>query len=535
MTERTEAPASEADGSALAPLGHRTYRWLWMAFSAFNMGVWIQSFGAQWFLVSRPDGVPYVALVQVVMTLPMALLALPAGVLADTLDRRRLLILVQSGALLATSALVVLTWLDLVGVPSMLVLTALVGISNALSLMPFQSLVPDLVPHPEIPAASALVAVGANLARIIGPAVAGLVVARLGVPAVFALAASTCALFVAVLVPWSGGVERVRRRERFFPAVRSGVRYVRHSPQVLRLMVRSFWFTAGMMSIFAQLPLLATQVLDLGSGGFGSLLACVGIGAVVGGLSAARLRRGLSANTIVGLSFGLCAVAVALMPLVTVLPLTVLLLVAAGWGWTLCLSTMAASMQLYLPAWVRARGLATYWMAMYGGQAVGSVLLGAVAQRWGLGTAFFVSALLLALGATMPFWLPLRQLDGIDRSPSIHWPEPQLVVDVEEIDGEVVVQVVYWVDQDVEEAFLTRMVAVRRARLRTGGTGWRLLKDAEIPRRFVEEYSVGSWDEHEYQHKHRMVVSDREQELDAAALSSPAPHIRRLYRFGARS
>jgi predicted MFS family arabinose efflux permease len=516
-----------------APLGHRTFRWLWIAFGASALGTWMESLGAQWFLVSQPDGEQYVALVQTAITLPMALLALPGGVLADNLDRRRLLIVVQFGALLVMSVLTVMAWRDLVTVGWILTLTTLVGVSNAITLTPFQSLIPDLVSRSEIPSAAALVAIGANLARVVGPATAGVVIAVVGVPAVFALAAATCALFLAVLLTWSGEATRISQRERFFPAVRSGVRYVRHSPQVLRLMLRAFWFTTGMMAIFALLPLLATQVLGLGSGGYGALVGCVGLGAVTGGLSTARLRRRLSSNAIIALCFAVSGAVIAVMPLVRLVPAAVALLVVAGWGWTLCLSTMAASMQLYLPAWVRARGLATYWLAMFGGQAFGSVVVGAVASNWGLGTAYLGSAAVLVLGATMVTWLPVRQLDHVDRTPSTHWPEPNLVVDPEDIGGEVVIQTVYWIEQDVEDEFLARMVAVRRVRLRTGGMSWRLLKDAETPRRFVEEYSVSSWHEHDYQLHQRLVASDRELEMLASRLSSRAPCMLRLYRFDA--
>ncbi|BEP13884.1 MFS transporter [Acidothermaceae bacterium B102] len=518
----------------LSPLEHRTFRWLWMAFAASSLGTWMETLGGQWFVVSQPGGAKYVALVQTAITLPMALLALPGGVLADNLDRRRLLIAVQSGALLVMSLLTFMAWRDLLTVRWILALTVLVGVGNAITLTPFQSLVPDLVSRSEIPSAAALVAVGANLARVVGPAGAGVVITVAGVPAVFALSAATCALFLSVLLAWNGKVNRVSQRERFFPAVRSGVRYVRHSPQVLRLMLRAFWFTTGMMAVFALLPLLATQVLRLGSGGYGALVGCVGLGAVAGGLSTSRLRRRLSANAIIAVCFVVSATVIAVMPWVRMVSLAVALLAVAGWGWTLCLSTMAASMQLYLPAWVRARGLATYWMAMFGGQAFGSVVVGAAAARWGLGTAYLVSASTLALGATLAAWLPVIRFDHLDRTPSMHWPEPSLVVDPHQMGGEVVVQTVYWIDPECEEEFLRRMVGVRRVRLRTGGTAWRLLKDAETPLRFVEEYSVSSWQEHEYQLHSRLVASDRELEMLAAQLSSQVPSTVRLYRFDAR-
>jgi predicted MFS family arabinose efflux permease len=508
---------------------------LWLAFSVSTTGIWMASLGAQWFLVSAPGGDHYVALVQSALSLPMALLAIPAGVLADNLDRRRLLIVVQAVALAVASVLAMFVWSGLVNVWWLLILITLLGVSNSLSTTPFQSLIPDLVPRKDIPSAAALLGVGVNVGRIIGPAVAGVLVVGFGVGVIFALTASTSAMFLVVLLLWSGQVPRVAQRERFFPAVRTGIRYVRHSPQVLRVLLRSVSFAAGMSAMFALLALIATQVLALDSGGYGALLGCIGLGAVAGALSTGRVRARLSANATVALCFVLCAVVIAVIPFVTIFWITAAVLTTAGWGWTVCLTTMVSCMQLYLPAWVRARGLATYWLALFGGQAMGSIALGAVAAEWGLPSAFLASGLLLGIGALLAIWLPIAPMDHIDRTPSMHWPEPELVVDSDDINGEVMIQTIYWVDRESEEEFLRRMIGVRTVRLRTGGTDWRLFKDAETLRRFVEEYSVSSWQEHQYQLHNRLVASDRELELLAAELSEPPPRMRRLYRFDARS
>jgi MFS family permease len=269
--------------NAFDPLSHRAFRWLWIALVVSSGGMWMQALGAQWFLVSQPGGAAYVALVQTALTLPVAILALPAGVLADNLNRRSLLLAVQAGSLAVGVVLTILMVTDSLDPRLLLALTALIGCGFALTLTPFQSLIPDLVSRERIPAAAALVGVGANIARIVGPAIAGFLIASIGIASVFAACTLSSVAFVVILLRWNGTTPRVSQRERFLPAMKSGVRYVRHSPQVIKLMLRSFWFTAPMMAVFALLPIVATTQLNMGSGGYGLLFACLGVGAVIGG------------------------------------------------------------------------------------------------------------------------------------------------------------------------------------------------------------------------------------------------------------
>lgn len=514
---------------ALSPLAHPAFRWLWIATIAANTGLWMQALGAQWFLVSRPGGGALVALVSLALTLPMAVLALPAGILADSIDRRRMLIWVQAGSIAVAGALCLLMALGRLAPSTLIILTGLLGCGSALTLTPWQSLVADLVPRERILPAAALIAVSFNIARIIGPAIAGFVVAWAGITFVFALDAILLAFFLAVLIAWRGTPDRERHRERFMPAMRSGFRYVRHSPQVLKLMLRSFWFTFPMMAILALLPLLATERLGMGAQGYGLLFACQGAGAVIGGLGLARVRIRFTTNAITGTAVAVASGITLLLPFVGYPIAAMALMMVAGGCWTVTHAANAGALQVYLPAWVRARGLAIYSIALFGGQAVGSVFVGWLSDQFSLVIAFAVSAVVMAAGATMVWWLPLKELDGLDRTPIRDWMEPDLVVDPHEADGQVFVSITYWIDPQDEDEFIRRMGQLRRVRLRTGAIDWSLLKDGEVERRFVEEFIVGSWEEHRSQLEVRFVASDRAAEEAVDALSHPAPEVRHLF------
>lgn len=518
---------------ALSPLAYRTFRWLWIAMTVSIVGIWMQSLGAQWFIVTQPDGAALVALVQTATTLPMALLALPAGVLADTINRRTLLLGTQVVTLLTAVALTALMALDLLNIAVLLILTLVLSAGNGMSVSPFQSLAPDLLPRSHVPAGAALNSLGVNLARIVGPAIAGFLVAWIGIAAVFALTAITAVFYMAVLLRWRGIGVQEQMREPFFPAVRSGWRYVRHSPQAMKLIIRSFWFTAPMMAIMALTAVVARERLGMDSSGLGVLMACTGAGAVAGALSLARLRRRLTTNAIVAMSTAAGAVATIVLPFLSERSLAMACMALSGASWTMTNSSMNGAMQVYLPSWVRARGLAMLSMALFGGQAVGSIVVGWLFDSFGLTMAFVVSGLVMLAGATTAAWLPLRELFDIDRSPSARTSTPDLLVDPERMDGEIDVVVTYWVDAADESAFVALMQHVRRTRLRTGGRQWRLAKDGRVERRYVETYTIGSWREHELQSR-RVVASDRNWEEQVMALSSPPPQIERLFRLDVR-
>jgi MFS family permease len=512
------------------PLREPVFRMLWLAVLVSNIGTWMQTVGAQWLLVDEPQASTLVSLVQTASTLPVVLLALPSGVLADSFDRRRLLIAVQGFQVAVGISLAVLTAVDAMRPPLLLTLTFALGVGAALTAPAYQALIPELVPRSQLPTAAALGAISMNLARAVGPAIAGLLIARVGVAAVFALNAVSFAVFCVVLILWRRAPEeREQARERFGPALRAGGRYVRHSPVVRRILLRVVLFVAPGTAIWALLPIVATQRLELGPSGYGVLLGALGIGAVLGALSLSRMRARFSSNMLLTLASAIYALSMVLLVLVDAVWAVLLALVPAGAGWIGVLSTINATLQLFLPSWVRARGLAVYQIVFFGGQAAGALVWGVAATHLGLVESYLVAAAVMAAGAaTLRLW-PLYATAHLDQSPASYWPEPQLVLDPEPHDGPVLVTLTFTVRPEDEPAFFEAMERLRRSRQRTGAVRWQLYRDGERAHRFVEAYIVPSWDEHLRQHSGRLTGLDRAAEEKAVALSDPPPEAHHLF------
>jgi MFS family permease len=523
--------AERAAGSAWSPLRIAAFRALWLAQLGSMIGTWMQTVGAQWLLVDDPNAATLVSLVQTASLLPMLLLALPAGVLADSFDRRRLLITVQ---LLTFVTGVVLAGLSLArDMPPALLLTFtfLLGSGAAVSMPPWQALIPDIVPRHEVRAAAALGAVSMNLARAVGPALAGFLITQFPVGVVFAVNAASYAVMAVVLLRW-GPRSRVSGDvpERFVPALRAGARYVRHSQVVRRLLLRSALFVLPGTALWALLPLVATQRLGLGSGGYGLLLAALGIGAVAGAVVLPRVAERLSTGLMVFIASLVYAAAQLGVVLVESLPLVVVLLLPAGAAWLAVLSTLGAATQVFLPGWVRARGLSVQQIVFMGGQAVGALVWGLVGQYTGLVVAFVVASGLMALGAATIAVLPLHDTTGLSRAHAFYWPEPQLVTEPDPDEGPVLITVTFTVPEANVAPFLEAMTHVRASRQRTGAARWSLYRDAADPSRFVEAYHVPSWDEHLRQHRDRLTGADQDIEAQALKLATGPPQVAHLFR-----
>lgn len=504
-------------GGLSQTLRHRAFSILWMGVFASYMAQWMLALAAQWFLVGLAGGADLVPLVQVALTLPMALLAIPAGVLADNLDRRRLILIVQSGVLIAEIALVVLASAGQLRPAVLLLLLVLVASGGVLTFTPVQSMVPDVVDRDSIPAATALLAVATNSARIVGPAMAGLVIAIASVGTTFAATLPLTMILLVAMIRWKAVSARTSR-ERFMPAIRSGFRFVRHSPQVLKLVLRGFWFTVGIVGLVSLLPVLAAG-LGANSAELGLLLAAQGLGAVVGALALPWLRGLASPNAIVASGFVLAGAALLVCGIAGNLLVLGLAVFASGWSWTATLASLSAGMQLYLPAWVRARGIAVLLTAIYGGQAVGAVALGWMATAMSMTWALEIGAAILGSGALLAAWLPLKDLSQVDRSSVDGWNAPELMINPHEIGGQVQVRIAYTIPEAAEQQFQADMHLLRRVRLRTGAIRWQLLKDAEAPGVFVEEFTVGSWAEFEHQRQNRAIASDLALERSMEELS----------------
>ena len=516
--------------TAWAPLRTRVFRILWLAQLGSLVGTWMQTVGAQWLLVDHPNASTLVALVQTASMSPVFLLALPAGVFADVFDRRRLLVFVQLASLLAAAALTALTVAGQVTPALLLAFTFLLGCGQTLSMPAWQALIPELVPRPQLPAASALGGISMNLARAVGPAVAGLLIARVGVAAVFALNALSFGALALALATWRRPpAEPDDLPERFGPALRAGGRYIRHSPVVRRILLRSLLFVAPGTVLWALLALVANRRLGLGAGGYGLLLAALGVGAVGGALTLPRLRVRTSTNGIVLLASVVYAAALVVVAVVDSPAVVSAVLLAAGAAWLAVMASLNAAMQLFLPGWVRARGLSTYQIVFVGGQGVAALGWGLLAQRFGLAAAFLLAAAVMLAGAASLRWWPLRDSEGLDRSPAMYWPEPHLNFEPDPEDGPVLVTLTYRVAPEQEAQFLDAMAVVRRSRRRTGASRWDLYRDGADPRRFVETFAVPSWVEHLRQHGERLTGADQAFEERAIGLAEGPPEVQHLF------
>jgi MFS family permease len=495
--------------SAWSPLRHRLFRWLWIATVASNVGTWLQNVGASWMMTSLTTSTTLVALVQAATSLPSFLLALPAGALADVIDRRRLLLVTQGWMTVAAAALGVLTLAGWITPWSLLGFTFLLGLGAAANNPAWQAIIPELVPRPELPGAIALGSIGFNIARAAGPALGGLIVATAGPGWTFVLNAVSFLGVMAVLYRWRRPAEEtVLPGERVLGAMRTGVRYVRHSPEVLAPIARGFAFIVCGSSLWALLPVVA-RGLPHGAAGYGLLLAALGTGAVAGAMVLPRLKRYASVDFVVAAATVVFAAATLALALVHEFPLLLAMMLLAGGAWLSLLSSLNVSVQTSVPSWVRARALSVYMLIFFGGLAAGSALWGALAQRLGIAAALCLSAAGQVLGLLATYRLHLRSGEGLNLAPSRQMPAPIVAYDLEPDRGPVLVTVEYQVRPDEAAEFARAMADVRRIRLRDGAMEWGLFSDAALPGRYTEVFLVKSWLEHLRQHE-RATVADRD-------------------------
>ena len=510
--------------STWAPLRLSVFRWLWVASMVSNVGTYMQTVGAQWFLINTAHAAVLVALVQTADMLPDVMFGIVGGVLADTLDRRRLLVAVQAGLVVATSALAGITLAGLLTPAMLLVLTFVIGTGSVLGIPAYQSLVPELVPRDQIPAAAQLSSINVNLARAIGPAIAGILIVYIGVGGVFVIDAATFLFYGLVVALWRQGSDTPpRASERFVSALRAGGRYVRYAPVVRRILFRAALFLVPGSALWALLPLVASSRLGLGAGGYGLLLGALGIGAVAGASVLSKVRAALSPNALIALTGATFAAALAAVILVRSTVLVVIVLLPAGMAWVGMLATVNTLLQLFLPTWVRARGLSVYQMVLFGGQGLGALAWGLIADSFGLTVTFVLAAgMMAATAASVRFW-PLVDTSGMDRR-SVVRPDPNLEAETDAGSGSVVVRTTYSVSPENELEFLRAMAKVRGSRLRTGATQWGIFRNGEAPSEFEEIFVVPSWEEHLRQHRERMTATDLSYVEEAIALSDMPPH-----------
>lgn len=510
MVIREQDRADSVQPSAWAPLRNRVFRALFIAQFVSNIGTWMQIVAAQWFLVETHSSDVVVALIQTASLGPTLLLGLFAGALADLFDQRRLLMVLQSYAVLVALALALVTYLGRLGSISLLTFTVAIGCASAITAPAWQAIQPEVVVREQIPAAATLSSVSVNIARALGPAMGGVVVALCGPAAVFAINAVSFAGIIVVLMTW----QRPRRpapleREHLSQAIVSGLRYVRNGPIFRRILLRAAFFLFPASALVALLPVAAAQRWETGPSGYGIALGAIGFGAVLAVAVAAPLHRRLSDNVLLAAcaaAYGFAPLAAVWLPFVAATPFLVL----SGMAWLITLTTLNAAAQLSLPRWVRARALSIYLLVFTGSQAIGSYAWGLVATRNGLDIAMICSAVLMGAVALSVGPLPLRPATGkvnvVDVSSTL--PVPKLVFEPSPTDGPVLVTVRYLVPAENLKDFVTAMSAVRRSRLRTGGHSWQLYQSVGQPDTFIERFTVASWTEFERQRTERWLAYD---------------------------
>ena len=516
-SDGSTAGSPDSGASPWSPLSQAVFRSLWIAAVSSNIGTWMQSVGAAWLMTSLTTSALLVALMQTATSLPVFLVGIPAGTLADVVDRRKLLLVTQAWMLLVALVLGVITWAGLVSAGFLLALTFLLGLGAALSGPAWQAIIPDIVEREEIASAVALDAMGINVARAVGPALGGFVVAAAGPAAVFLLNAASFLGILVVIYGWRHArIPSDAPPEDMLGATAAGLRYVRHAPALQTVLVRIGVFSLGASALWALLPVVARHDLGLGATGYGIIVGSLGLGAVGGALLLPRLRRSLPVDTLTATATLVFAGTTLALAYLNVVPLLVVCMMAGGVAWITMMSSLTSAAQTVSPAWVRARALGIYLLVFQGLMAVGSFGWGALAERFGNPTALSVAALTLVGGLAAMWRWPLHVVQRLDLSPSMHWPDPTLAIIPGPEDGPVLITVEYRVPAERASDFLEAMDAMRIFRRREGAVRWDLFRDLADPDRYLETFVAVSWGEHLRQHA-RVTVEDQAIEARAFA------------------
>jgi predicted MFS family arabinose efflux permease len=509
-TNETIKPAAE--GSTLEPFRYATFTVLWIATVVANVGVWMQNAAAGWLMTGLTPDPFLVSLVQVATSVPIFVLALPAGALADIVDRRRLLIAVQTVSVLIVAAFGFLVWAGRVTPAILLTFVVVFGTGAALIMPAWQSIVPQLVPRAYLQPAVALNGVGLNVSRAIGPALAGLVIAVWGLASPFWVNAVTTIGVVVALIWWRPKVDPAASRlpaERFYRAIAAGLRHARYNSHLRATLIRAAGFFIVASAYWALLPLVARQQIAGGPTLYGILLGAIGAGAVCAAFALPFLKRHLGPNRLVAAAVVGTACALILFGLARKPPVALAASVLAGVSWISVLATVNVSAQVALPGWVRGRGLSIFVAVMFGCMTAGSALWGKLAVWVGLSTTLFVAGAAGLVTIPLLWRWRLQTGAGLDLTPSMHWPEPIISETIEQDRGPVLVTVEYLIRPEDRAPFLEALTNLGGERRRDGAFDWWVFEDVAKPGRYVETFMLDSWIEHMRQHA-RVSNTDRE-------------------------
>ncbi len=497
----TATQPNAAGSNAFKPLRIAVFRDRWVASTASSIGTWMQDTAGTWLMTVLTTSPLLIALMQTAASLPVLFLGLLAGATADIYERRRLLIFWQCWMLGSVAVLATLTFLNVISPLTLLLFTFLLNIGSAMNNPAWQAIVPELVPHEQIPNAVALNAASNNLARAAGPALGGLLVAAFLLPSrgaawVFAVNSASFAGVIWILWRWRRQplFQSALPAERIAGSVRSGLRYLRHAPDLQGPLIRVFTFTFFVSAVWSLLALVAKQDLRQGAMGYGILNGCLGLGAVAGAALLAPLRQRLDADTMLTATGAYYVVTLLVLALAPIPWVAIVTLLGAGFAWTTTMSTLNVSVQLSVPAWVYARALGVYLMALQGGLALGSVLWGAIAQRYSTRISLICAA--VGLAASMPGMRRIHILKGLlpDLTP-YQWKRPlSSFAQMADPDaGPVRISVEYHVPAESYARFTRLVQKLKGVRLRGGAVRWGIYRDANNPEHLNETFIMESW------------------------------------------
>jgi predicted MFS family arabinose efflux permease len=527
----TEAPKRTAtDHSITAPLRHVVFRRIWLASLLSNLGLLIQGVGAAWAMTQMTSSADKVALVQTALMLPIMLISMPAGAIADMHDRRVVAMVSLSISLVGATALTVLAWLNLVTPNSLLAFCFVVGTGMALMGPAWQSSVSEQVPSETLPAAVALNGISYNIARSFGPAIGGIIVATSGAVAAFAANAVLYLPLLIVLFLWDRVSEPSRLpRERLSRAMVSGVRYITNSPSIKIVLTRTLITGIIGGSISALMPLIARNLLHGGAQLYGIMLGAFGVGAVIGALNIGEVRKRMSGEAAVractlSLAGAIAAVALSREPV-----LTAAALVVAGAVWMLAVALFNIGVQLSAPRWVAGRSLAAFQASIAGGIAVGSWGWGHLTDIAGVEMALLVSAGLMTLSPLLGIWMRMPPIGARNEAATELLADPEVQLQLTGRSGPLVVEIEYRVAQDNARAFHNVMQEVQLSRQRNGAYGWSIARDIADPELWTERYHCPTWLDYLRQ-RNRATLSERKLHQQAIAFHlGPEPlRVRRM-------
>ncbi len=506
--EKTEKAAGQI--GAWTPLRHPVFRMLWIAILFVNIASWMQDVGAGWLMTSLAPTPVMVSLVQAATSTPFFLLAIPAGAMADIVDRRRYLIGTQFWMVACAGTLGILTLTGITGSVLLLLFTFFLGVGIAMMMPAWGAIIPELVPREELQSAVALNSIAINIARSVGPAIAGIIVAAAGSGAVFMANACLYSIVLFLIIRWKRNVpQSALPSEHLFSAVKTGLRFARHSQALRAVMVRGCCFFIFASASWALMPLIVRQELKSGPGTYGLLLACIGIGAITGATLMPRLIRRVTRDTIIRGASALYGIAMLALAASDIVAAACAAMLVIGLSWMMTASALMTAAQISLPGWVRARGLAFFWIVFTGGMAGGSVIWGQVAGLLTISWALTIAAVCLFIGIAISWRFYVGLQDKADLTPlSPDWAGPvPRNIGMEE--GPIMVAIEYRIRPEDTDAFIEAMTRLRDIRQRNGATLWNLYNDMTRPGIMVESFTIETMLEMLRQ-RERMTVADRE-------------------------